>query len=194
MGKLETSARRERLSGNIQKAVLGTVGTAGVLSVMLVAPNIFKALSVFGIKPARFNDKVKKATTRLIEKGYLIAEKNGSKTTLHLSKKGELALAEIELHTKSQKEKKKHWDKRWRLVVFDIPEPRRKVRNGLRNMLISLGFIKIQNSVWVYPYDCEELITLLKVDLHLHKEVLYAIVEKIENDTWLRKHFHLPIT
>lgn len=193
MGTLEKSARQQRLRGNVQKAVLITVGAVGVLSIMLVAPNVFKALKMFGIKPERFNDKVRRATTRLIEKGYLVTEKNDGKTTLHLSEKGERILEEIELKGKTQTQRNKRWDKRWRLVVFDIPEKRRKVRNALRDMIISLGFVKIQNSVWVYPYDCEELVTLLKVDLRLHREVLYAIVEKIENDAWIRKHFHLPV-
>ena len=53
------------------------------------------------------------------------------------------------------------------------------------------GFLCIQGSVWVYPYDCEDLVALLKADLHIGKDVLYTIVEKIENDAWIKKHFNL---
>lgn len=53
------------------------------------------------------------------------------------------------------------------------------------------GFLRIQDSVWLSPYDCEELIALVKAELRLGKDVLYAIVEEIENDGWIKKHFNL---
>lgn len=40
----------------------------------------------------------------------------------------------------------------WKMVIFDIPEKQRQVRNVLRAKLISLGFKKWQNSIWISPY------------------------------------------
>ena len=40
------------------------------------------------------------------------------------------------------------WDGIWRLVVFDIPEKHRRVRNVLRRRLKDWGFNKWQKSVW----------------------------------------------
>ncbi len=40
----------------------------------------------------------------------------------------------------------------WKMVIFDIPEKQRQVRNILRAKLISLGFKKWQNSIWISPY------------------------------------------
>jgi DNA-binding transcriptional regulator PaaX len=40
----------------------------------------------------------------------------------------------------------------WRLVIFDIPEKQRQVRNVIRAKLVSLGFKKWQNSIWISPY------------------------------------------
>ena len=57
--------------------------------------------------------------------------------------------------------------------------------------LRDIGFIRLQNSVWVYPYDCEDLITLLKADFRVGKDVLYLVVEAMENDKEIRKHFRL---
>src|SRR3989344_3897454 len=58
--------------------------------------------------------------------------------------------------------------------------------------LTQIVFLKLQNSVWLYPYDCEDLISLLKADFKIGKDVLYMIVEKLENDWHLRKTFNLP--
>jgi len=85
----------------------------------------------------------------------------------------------------------KHWDKKWRIVIFDIPEKRKAKRHILRDSLIKIGFIKLQQSVWIYPYDCEELVVLLKADFQLGKEALYLIVDTLENDSSLKMHFHL---
>lgn len=40
----------------------------------------------------------------------------------------------------------------WKIIIFDIPETKRQVRNVLRSKLTSLGFKKWQNSIWISPY------------------------------------------
>ena len=49
----------------------------------------------------------------------------------------------------------------------------------------------MQDSVWVYPYDCEDILTLLKTDLGVGKYILYLIVDELENDKHLREFFDL---
>jgi len=48
---------------------------------------------------------------------------------------------------------KKQWDRKWRVVIFDIDEKNRKNRDLLRNKLRELGFGMIQESVWISPHD-----------------------------------------
>ncbi len=45
------------------------------------------------------------------------------------------------------------WDKKWRIVIFDIAEENRNIRDGLREKLKELGFGMLQKSVWISPYD-----------------------------------------
>jgi len=58
-------------------------------------------------------------------------------------------------------------------------------------MLQNVGCVRLQNSVWVYPYDCEEVVELLKANYKIGEELLYIIAEKIEGDQWLKKYFKL---
>ena len=44
-------------------------------------------------------------------------------------------------------------DKKWRLVIFDIPERKRATRDKLRRALSSLGMGLLQSSVWISPQD-----------------------------------------
>jgi len=87
--------------------------------------------------------------------------------------------------------RKRRWDKKWRMLIFDIREERKNIREKVRRTLISLGFYRLQDSVWVYPYDCEDLVVLLKADFKIGKDLLYIISDEIENDEFLRKAFHL---
>ncbi len=76
--------------------------------------------------------------------------------------------------------------------MFDVWERRRIVRDRLRSMLRKIGFVKIQDSVWAYPYDCEELIAFIRTELRLGKGVLYFVADGMESDRFLRTHFKLP--
>lgn len=59
----------------------------------------------------------------------------------------------------------KKWDKRWLIVVFDISEKSKSVRNNFRGKLKSLGFGMLQESVWISPLsigqDMREFISLI---------------------------------
>jgi len=56
----------------------------------------------------------------------------------------------------------KKWDGKWFIVVFDVPEVERNKRNFLRKFLNEIGFFLYQQSVYVFPYECEEEIKLVK--------------------------------
>ena len=74
---------------------------------------------------------------------------------------------------------------------LDIKEEAVGLRRKIRNELIQFGFEKLQNSVWITPHDCEELIMLLKTDFGIGKDVLFIVADKVENEQELRKLFEL---
>lgn len=125
----------------------------------------------------------------------LIEEKilpNGS-FKLILTEKGKREAKKLSLLGSSIKFKKsKHWDGKWRIVVFDIPEKDRLFRDILREHLRALQFFKLQQSVFVSPYPFEkpvsELISLYSAEPYVR--VITAI--KIDNESKLKKHFFKP--
>lgn len=180
---------RKLSKGDLSKVILETIKTAGLLSMMLVAPNTIQSMKKLGIIDTnkRRKEIIHRARNTLLKKGFL--EKN-PQGFLRLTETGQEMLLSYELsdytlvipHI---------WDKKWRVLIFDIPEYRRNLRDKVRSTLISIGFIWIQDSVWVFPYDCSELITLLKADFKIGKDLLYLVVESIENDEALRRRFGL---
>ena len=180
--------RRARIAV-VQKAVLYALAASGGLAMALVAPNALQVLEQFGfIKTKhRFRFTVNRSVARLERSGLVARNEMGF---VELTTKGRKRFSEIERVNYRIKEQK-WWDKKWRLVSFDIKEKRKDIRELLRMTLEAVGFVHLHHSVWVYPYDCEDFLTLLKADYHVGVEVLYIVAEYIENDGWLRKHFRV---
>ena len=56
---------------------------------------------------------------------------------------------------------------------------------------MAIGFTYLQDSVWVYPYNCEDLIALLKSDFKVGKDLIYIVAEEIEYEKGLLENFKL---
>jgi DNA-binding transcriptional regulator PaaX len=178
---LEQELRREMRNSKLRMAILSIVALSGAIAVGMMAPNV---LSVLGKIQKRWSARnVSSAVMRLREKG-LLSVANGK---VVLTPQGKRFLASHAPYV----QKPRRWDRKWRIVIFDIPEHRKNLRDTLRNTLQRIGFLRLQHSVWVLPYDCEELVTLLKADYHLGKDVLYMIVDKIGRDKHMRARFGL---
>lgn len=190
MGIAEKRVASEIRRTKINSLILGTVAFAGVIAVAALAPGLANALG----KSKYLRQRLYQARRRisvLIADGYLILEERDGKKFIRLTGKGERFAAMMHKGTLAPK-KPKRWDRKWRMLIFDIPERRRGVREKIRTTLITLGFIRLQDSVWVFPYDCEDFILVLKAEFKIGKDVLYIIADNIENDKHLRRHFSLP--
>ena len=193
MGKMEKETRNERRLKTFQQAMLMAVVLGGVVVVAATIPNAAQLLRFFpGYKKgARFNYQAKSALGRLVAKGLVTFVEEDGKRYARITEKGERMLQMETERTAIAKKRK--WDRRWRVVIFDIPERRKSVRASLRRFMNEYGFVRLQDSVWIYPYDCEDLIALAKANFRVGADVLYMIVERLEHDKHLREHFKLPL-
>ena len=185
---LEKENKKRNKKTNLQNLILNTVAKTGILTVDLVTSNVLKTMKKFGFLPhKRQKETIESSKNQLIKKGFIEFNKRGE---LRLTKKGKGYLIK-QTYLNKLKIKKPKWDKKWRVLIFDIPETKRPDRENLRYFLISIGFMKLQDSVWIYPYDCEDLINLIRTDLEIGKDVLYMIVEALENDELVKEFFSL---
>lgn len=191
MGKLEEESRKRKKKKDIQNAVLAVVAVTGLLAFAAIAPNALRLLEYLPNEKYNLKYRMKSVAGRLVSKGYVIWVERDGKKYLRLTDAGKKALA-LEQAKVALKNQKKKWDGRWRMIVFDVPERRRHIRVRLRDFMRNVGFVRLQDSVWVYPYDCEDYIALLKAELKIGKDVLYAIADTIEHDKGIRRHFKLP--
>ena len=192
MGIVETEAKKKRRNTNIQQALLAAVALTGVVLVATIAPNAPAVLAKLpSVKRAQLRYRYRTALGRLVAQGYIAFEKRDGKQYARITEEGSKILAFEQEKARLSNIKKKRWNGRWRVVIFDVPERRRVVRDRLRDIMKEVGFVRLQDSVWVFPYDCEDFITLLKAELKIGVAILYMVVEHIENDKYLREYFGL---
>ena len=97
----------------------------------------------------------------LKKKGYIKIKNLEQKQAVLITKKG----ANKVLKTKfKMEERRKRADGKWQMIIFDIPERKRDLRNLLRENIYLLGYKMLQQSVWVCPYD-----TLKETEIILQK-------------------------
>jgi len=104
----------------------------------------------------------------LKQSGYIKTLKIKDKSAIMLTPKGLERVFTIKIKSI---EKKMRADKKWQMVLFDIPEKKRKQRNLFRKNLQYLGYKKLQKSIWVCPYgvlnETKDLIRRYKLDPHV---------------------------
>lgn len=192
MSKIEEKAKHIAKRFKVQDAIVMSLYAATAMTLMLAAPNtvqLLKKVDPDMAKKRHPSRRISQAISRLKSKGFVEWDKEGK---LVLTGKGKHYADKLESKDRLNLQVPKRWDGRWRIVIFDVWERRRPVRDRLRSLLGKIGFIKVQDSVWAYPYDCEELLVFIKTELKLGSGMLYLIAEGIEGDAWLRQHFKLP--
>ena len=166
-----------------QKDILKAIGSCLILASALIAPNIIQIL-----KPK--NAKVKYQYKKLIQKLhnnkviYLFGER------IELTKKGQELIKKIQVEEIQIKTPRK-WNRVWHLVCYDIPENKKRERDYFRGTLMRLGFKIIQDSLWVFPYDCKEEIAVISQTLGISPFVAYLNTDYLPQQDKLMKYFNL---
>lgn len=83
------------------------------------------------------------------------------------------------------------WDGRWRMVVFDIPEEKKKLRDFFRGKLSHLGFKQLQKSVWVTPFDVLDDIEEIINEYGLGNYIWYFLANSLADDEEIIEKFLL---
>jgi len=87
--------------------------------------------------------------------------------------------------------KPRSWDRRWRLVMFDVPHEKRMARDALRNKLREMGFYQLQKSVFIYPFPCEKELEFVAAVLDVRSYMLIIVTSDFEGSDKLAHYYGL---
>jgi len=171
------------------KDIFSVLGVAGIITVAVLAPN---ALQIFGnqyVKGKR-RTQLKRSLKSLERKDLVSIKEEEGKTTISLTKNGKRKILEFKANDMVIKKPKK-WDKKWRLVIFDVPNSYSASRLTFTRKLKELGFKYMQKSVWIYPYPCENEVDFLKELYEIRPYVRIVTAESVDIQDDLIKKFDL---
>lgn len=173
------------------KEILTLLAGGAVFGLSIVFPALPMALSPFIIDKNKFNNRYYNQTMKRLEKQKLVEiVYEGDQTIVRITKEGKVRALRYKL-SEMQVKRPKVWDKKWRIVIFDIPEKYKRVRELFRWHLKSMNFYMLQKSVWVHPYPCEGEIEFLRQVYKVGINVTYILAEKLENSQYLKDRFEL---
>lgn len=174
---IRRKTKTERILGIIQGA-LGNLDfeLAGMEKAMLFK----RRTSWMSQRPGALS----KAIYDLARRGYLEEVEIDNKRYLKMTNKGRWKIWKPKID-------KSKWDGKWRLVAFDIPEKRKKIRDSFRSALKVIGFKQMQKSLWICPYDVSEETEKVLEILDLHYEVDYFVAHAITNADRYLDYFKL---
>ncbi|MFC1900036.1 PaaX family transcriptional regulator C-terminal domain-containing protein [Chloroflexota bacterium] len=104
---------------------------------------------------------VRSAVSRMCRAGLLKVRQNGVRSYYSLTEEGMGLLVEGERRIFERKGST--WDGYWSVVVYFIPEEKRKARDTLRQELTWMGYGPLSTATWISPHDsCKEVEGLAK--------------------------------
>lgn len=176
----------------IVKDVLSLLITTGAIIVAAnspyFVPNIIRKYEKWKKYP---NRKVSDTFYRLRRQGLIDIQTVNHQIYISLTKEGRKKAGIFQID-KLKLKRPKRWDRKWRLLMFDIPQERKISREALRGKLKELGFLPLQKSVWAYPFECRAEMQLLQDFFGLsNSEIRLIIAENIGDDSILKQNFNL---
>ena len=185
--------KEKRSKAEIIKMILTVIAAAGFVVAVAVLPGLPMALAPFlGKTQKRYQPwQIRRSLKSMEDQNLISITEERHKTVIKMTKNGKQKLLKFKMD-KMQIKPQKTWDKKWRLILFDVSMDDHLKRNAFRYLIKRLGAIKLQQSVWIYPYDCaEEVAFLEKIFGFDERQVRVVIAEDVGDDRALRKHFKL---
>lgn len=159
--------------------VLKVIGLSGIVVASVALPGLPLAI----IKTHKLWKDINKSDLgriiKRLEKQQMIAlrEMDG-KISIEITEKGKKRLLTYDFENLKLHAKKR--DGKWRLIIFDIPEGKKKNRESFRKKLLELNCVWLQDSVFVSAFPCKDEIDFLCHYLEISDFITVVVVDSIE--------------
>ena len=174
------------------KFLLMTLAVGAVVMGAAIVPGLLSLCNDKKYSKKYTKDQLRNAYYNLKKRKLIeiIQEKDGG-IKVKLTNKGKKRIREFSFENLKIK-KPIRWDKKWRMLIYDIPtKPKRynKAREALRAKIKEIGFMQLQKSIWVYPFECEDEILLVAEVFQVQKYIEIVTAEKLLHENRMKKHF-----
>lgn len=157
------------------KEILKIVAQAGAIGLIFAFPGAAAGIGGLMMGGNSYSSwRAKKVLEQLKRQKYISIEYNqDGSITVKVTQKGRVKALTYQLNT-MMLNKPKHWDGKWRVVIFDIPNKYKRVRDIFRDRIKQLGLYQLQESVYVSPFKCFDEIEFLRQLWDIYKSTLFV--------------------
>ena len=131
----------------------------------------------------KFNLRRLKQVIKRLEKQKEVEIADG---IVKITNKGKKKILKYDL---DKMELKRKTDGKWRVIVYDIANLKKFQREIFRETLKRLKFLRLQKSVYLTPFVCDDEIEYLRQLFNIGSEVLVFKVAEIENTQDYKRYF-----
>jgi len=201
--KVKGGTIKETLESFIENDSIPATAAKFLIAIFALGPLVFVGSAVPGIisllahtnSSREYSKKqISDAFYNLKRRKYVeIVQEGDEKIRIRITGRGQEKIKELCFESLAIS-KPKSWDKKWRVLAFDIPtKPKiyNQARNALRQKIKNLGFFQLQKSLWVYPYECEEEILFIAEIYKVQNYIEILEVKKLLNEEKLKRAFSL---
>ena len=183
-------ARNDTTSAIIDN-ILNLAVTGSALTASLVVPNLLvaldKPLDIFWKRmDKRSRERELRRVISYMKSNHLL--ESNYQHGLQITNKGRARLEKVHFNSLSIQPPRK-WDKKWRLVIYDIPENRKDGRKALTAKITKLGFYQLQRSAWLYPFPCRNVVEMVASRYKVDRYLSYIETARIDNQKVIIKKF-----
>jgi hypothetical protein len=184
-------AKTKKITRTILKGLLITGGVAIAATSPQFLYRILPAITKLTAAEIRKRKKIKeykRSFDYLKKQSMIYFENRNSQIYISLTPKGKKQAGKYGIDDLKIKKSKK-WDGKWRILIFDIREKHKIKREALRGKIKQLGMYKLQDSVWVYPYDFQKEIDILRTFFRINSNEMKIITASDIEDDFSAKIF-----
>lgn len=143
-----------------------------------------QAADAFAVAEAcrRSPEQVRSCLRRLVGEGLFVREGVGQRALYQPTEEGLRALGAFARRTVQahvQDAARDHWDGRWHLVAFAIPEARRSARDALRDHIGVLGGAAVHNGLYVSPHPWDKDVLDTARELGVADHLILAVTDDL---------------
>ena len=190
--RYEQRVRQAKESSKVVgKGLLTLLAIAGVVTIVAVAPNMFAAVGkIKGRKKFVEKQPLRDTLQRLRKNGHISVESDADRYTIKLTEDGADTMLAQSLNDLRVRHPDR-WDGQWRFVFFDIPNRHKWARDAFRQQLNVMGFYRMQESVFVHPFPCDEEMHFLVDMFGIGDYVRFFTAHECPEDGDIREFFVL---
>lgn len=175
-------------------AALKVLGMAGLSGIAVDAPNSLQGLEkVLEKSPASRADR-NRLFAELKRQGLVHVAAHGDTYHFTLTPAGVHRLQQTIIDELTVQMPQK-WDKKWRIVSFDVPVQYSRQRAAFASRLKNMGFSLLQKSMWVHPAPCFDIVEQLAGHYNLMRYCVLMEASKLDELSTRRllRHYSLSI-